>query len=284
MAFVPAHSFVGEPEAPKLALFLHGALGSGSNLRSLASKLTKLRPEYRICLVDLRHHGDSQGAPPPNTLGACAGDLAALIAELQQEPQVILGHSFGGKTALMFAQSFPGRARQIWVLDSNPGSQEPTAANEVIRVIQAVRSTTTPAADRAHVVAELVGQGLSSGTANWLATNLQRQPEGFVWRFNLDAIYELMLDYFRVDLWKVLESGAADSDFRVVVAERSDRWAPENRARLETMLETVRANHDREATVRGSGTVELHIVPNAGHWLHVDNPVFLLELIRQNLY
>jgi pimeloyl-ACP methyl ester carboxylesterase len=284
VAFVPAHSFVGEPGAPKLAFFLHGALGSGNNLRSLASKLAKLRSEYRFCLVDLRHHGDSQGAPPPNTLAACAGDLAALIAELGQEPEVILGHSFGGKTALMFAQLFPGRARQLWVLDSNPGSQEPTAANEVIRVIQAVRNTATPAADRAHVVAELVGQGLSSGTANWLATNLQRKPEGFVWRFNLDAIYELMLDYFRVDLWGVLESGAADSDFRVVVAERSDRWAPENRARLEAMLETVRANHDGEGTVRGSGTVELHIVPNAGHWLHVDNPAFLLELISQNLY
>jgi len=284
VAFVPAHSLVGEPGAPKLALFLHGALGSGNNLRSLASKLAKLRPEYRFCLVDLRHHGDSQGAPPPNTLAACAGDLAALIAELGQEPEVILGHSFGGKTALMFAQLFPGRARQLWVLDSNPGSQEPTAANEVIRVIQAVRNTATPAADRAHVVAELVGQGLSSGTANWLATNLQRKAEGFVWRFNLDAIYELMLDYFRVDLWGVLESGAADSDFRVVVAERSDRWAPENRARLEAMLETVRANHGQERTVRGSGTVELHIVPNAGHWLHVDNPAFLLELISQNLY
>jgi pimeloyl-ACP methyl ester carboxylesterase len=49
-------------------------------------------------------------------------------------------------------------------------------------------------------------------------------------------------------------------------------------------LETVRANHGKEGTVRGSGTVELHIVPNAGHWLHVDNPAFLLELISQNLY
>jgi len=284
VAFVPAYSLVGEPNAPKLALFLHGALGSGSNLRSLAAKLAKLRPEYRFCLVDLRHHGESQGAPPPNTLEACARDLAALLAELGQEPAAILGHSFGGKTALMFAQLFPGRARQLWVLDSNPGSQDPTAANEVIRVIQAVRTTTTPAADRAHVVAELMEQGLSSGTSNWLATNLQRQPEGFVWRFNLDAIYELMLDYFRVDLWPVLESGAADSDFRVVVAERSDRWAPENRARLEAMLETVRVNRDTDPTVRASGTVELHIVPNAGHWLHVDNPAFLLELISQNLY
>ncbi len=281
MVFVPAHSLVGEPSAPKLALLLHGALGSGNNLRSLAVKLSKLRPEYRFCLVDLRHHGESQGAPPPNTLEACANDLAALIAELGQEPQVVAGHSFGGKTALMFGALFPGRARQFWILDSNPGPQEPSAANEVIRVIQAVRTTTTPAADRAQVVAQLTEQGLSSGTSNWLATNLQRRPEGFVWRFNLDAIYELMLDYFRVDLWQVLESSASDSDFRVVVAEQSDRWAPQNRARLEAMLQTVRP---QATTVRGTGTVRLHIVPNAGHWLHVDNPAFLLELIGRDLY
>ena len=274
MPFVPAHTLVGDSAAPKLALLLHGALGSGTNLRSLASKLAKLRPEYRFCLVDLRHHGQSQGAPPPNTLEACAHDLEALVAALGQEPEVIAGHSFGGKTALMYSALFPGRTRQLWILDSNPGAQEPTAANEVIRVIQAVRSTTTPAADRALVVQELTQQGLSGGTANWLATNLERGPQGFVWRFNLDAIYELMLDYFRVDLWSVLESGTADSDFRVVVAERSDRWAPENRARLATMLETVRER----------GTVSLHIVPNAGHWLHVDNPAFLLDLISQNLY
>ena len=68
MTFVPAHTLVGEPNAPKLGLLLHGALGSGTNLRSLAVKLSKLRPEYRFCLVDLRHHGESRGAPPPNTL------------------------------------------------------------------------------------------------------------------------------------------------------------------------------------------------------------------------
>lgn len=278
MPFVPAHTLVGEPSAPKLALFLHGALGSGNNLRSLATKIGKLRPEYRFCLVDLRHHGDSQGAPPPNTLQACARDLDALIGVLGKQPEVIAGHSFGGKTALMFASLFPGRARQFWILDSNPGSQEPTAANEVIHVIQTVRQTTTPAADRTHVVAELMALGISSGTANWLATNLQRTPEGFTWRFNLDAIYELMLDYFRVDLWPVLESGASDSDFRVVVAERSDRWAPENRARLQHLVESGNNRNGR------SNNPQLHLVPNAGHWLHVDNPAFLIELMSKDLY
>jgi esterase len=271
VSFVPSHTLVGEAGATKLALVLHGALGSGNNLRSLSLKLSKQRPEYRFCLVDLRHHGESQGAPPPNTLAACAQDLAALLGQLGQEPEVIAGHSFGGKTALMFASLFPGRARQLWILDSNPGSQEPSPANEVIRVIQAVRATTTPAVERAHVLAELMAQGISSGTANWLATNLQRQADGFVWRFNLDAIYELMLDYFRVDLWPVLESGAGDSDYRVVVAERSDRWAPENRARLQALVETT-------------AQAKLHLVPNAGHWLHVDNPAFLLELMAKDLY
>jgi esterase len=269
--FSLAHALVGEPDAPKLALLLHGALGSGNNLRGLASKLSKLRPEYRFCLVDLRHHGASQGAPPPNTLEACANDLAGLIEQLGVEPPVIAGHSFGGKTSLMFAQLFPGRARQVWVLDSNPGSQPPSDDNEVMRVISAVRATTTPAADRHSVVAGLMAQGLSSGTSNWLATNLERAPDGLVWRFDLDAIHELMLDYFRVDLWPVLESGASDSDFRVVVAEQSDRWAPENRARLRGLAAS-------------SPHAKLHIVPNAGHWLHVDNPAFLLELMRENLY
>ena len=271
MPFTVSYSLVGEPSAAKLALFLHGALGSGNNLRSLATKLGKLRPEYRFCLVDLRHHGASQGAPPPNTLEACAGDLAVLIEQLGQEPAVIAGHSFGGKTALMFAQLFPGRARQLWVLDSNPGRQVPSTDNEVIRVIHAVRATTTPAPERGAVVTELMAQGLSSGTSNWLATNLERRAEGFVWRFNLDAIHELMLDYFRVDLWPVLESGATDTDFRIVVAERSDRWAPENRARLQELAQT-------------RPTTRLDVVPNAGHWLHVDNPGFLLELLARDLY
>jgi pimeloyl-ACP methyl ester carboxylesterase len=270
VAFVPSHALIGEPGAAKLALLLHGALGSGSNLRSLAVKLSRLRPEYRFCLVDLRHHGDSQGAPPPNTLEACARDLDALIHQLGQEPAVIAGHSFGGKTALMFGSLFPGRARQIWTLDSNPGSQEPSPDNEVVRVLQTIRKTTTPASDRQHVVAELMALGLSSGTANWLGTNLHKGAEGLVWRFNLDAIYELMLDYFRMDLWPVLEHPTSGSDFRVVVAERSDRWAPENRSRIQQVAD--------------GSTVSLHVVPNAGHWLHVDNPAFLLELMGRDLY
>lgn len=259
---------IGEPEAPKLAFLLHGALGAGHNLRSIAQKLVKQRPDYRLVLPDLRHHGGSQGAPPPDTLEACALDLRTLASALGQAPSVLIGHSFGGKVALMLA-SLGEELEQVWVLDSNPGTQDPAASPEVLRVIQAVRNTTRGAKDRKTIVNELMEQGLSSGTANWLATNLKLEAGGYVFALDLDAIETLMRDYFSVDLWPVIDSPAGRATYHLVVAAESDRWAQPSRERLEVAAQNPRT--------------PVHVVPNAGHWLHVDNPSFLLSLLSENL-
>jgi pimeloyl-ACP methyl ester carboxylesterase len=268
--FVPAYSLVGDAAAPKLMMLLHGALGSGNNLRSLGTKLVQRRPEYRAALVDLRHHGASLGAPRPSTLRDCAEDLERLAEALSAPPHAIAGHSFGGKVGLMFASIFPGVLRQLWVLDSNPGAQTPGDDHEVLRVLSAVRRTATPAPSRQSLIEELMREGISAGTAQWLATNLRREGDAYVWNLEPEAIHELMLDYFAVDLWPVLEQPSDQIDFRMVVAERSDRWAPGNRARLEQLTQRP--------------AVKLHVVPEAGHWLHVDNPAFLLELMSKELY
>jgi esterase len=268
VSFLLSHFVIGEPGAPKLGFLLHGALGAGHNLRSIAQKLVKLRPDYRLVLPDLRHHGGSQGAPPPDTLEACALDLRALASALGATPSVVIGHSFGGKVALMLA-SLGEDLEQVWVLDSNPGPQDPTANPEVLRVIEAVRRTTRGAKDRKTIVHELVEQGLSSGTANWLATNLKLEGDGYVFALDLDAIETLMRDYFSVDLWPVIDTPAGGATYHLVVAEQSDRWAQPNRERL-------------HAAARNPRT-PLHVVPNAGHWLHVDNPAYLLSLLSENL-
>lgn len=268
VSFLLSHIVIGEPSAPKLGFLLHGALGAGHNLRSIAQKLVKSRPEYRLVLPDLRHHGASQGAPPPDTLEACARDLQTLAAALGQGPSVVIGHSFGGKVALMLA-SLGEDLEQVWVLDSNPGTQDPDANPEVLRVMEAVRRTTRGAKDRKTIVNELVEQGLSSGTANWLATNLKLEDGAYVFALDLDAIERLMRDYFSVDLWPVIESPVGRATYQLVVAEKSDRWAQPSRERL-----TVASRNPR---------TPLHVVPNAGHWLHVDNPAYLLALLSENL-
>lgn len=272
MTFVPHHRLIAPSGAGKLAFVLHGALGSGQNFTRFVQRLAAARPEYRYALVDLRHHGQSAGAPPPNTLAACAADLAALSAALGDEPALVIGHSFGGKVALEFArQGLSSALAQVWVLDSLPGAPADPGDSEITRVIAAVRSVPMPAASRRDVTESLVQHsGLSSGLAEWMGTNLKRSADGrYTWVFDVDAIEELMRDYFRVELWPFLEAPRERPELHLVVAERSDRWTPELRARARALPPSTRVSY--------------HALPNSGHWVHVDNPDGLLALLREHL-
>lgn len=268
-----SHLVVEEPGALATAYVLHGVLGAGHNFRSFIKRLVVERPEWRFVLVDLRHHGRSQGLPPPNTLEACVQDLRDLAASLGSEPEVVIGHSFGGKVALAYARDYgaaPSALQEVWTLDSNPGAQEPSPDHEVLRVLTALRSTPGPFATRDEAVRALRDdRGLSSGLAQWLTTNLERRDEAYVWRFDLDAIAELLEDYFRQDLWPYLEGSRGAPWHHLVVAERSDRWTGSMRERVRSL--------PREASVT------LHELPDAGHWVHVDNPDGLLAMLRTHL-
>jgi pimeloyl-ACP methyl ester carboxylesterase len=276
MSFRLHYRTVGPSEAPKLAFVLHGALGSGQNFSRFCQKLAERRPDYRQVLVDLRHHGQSRGADGPDTLAACAADLSALAEQLGSEPGVLIGHSFGGKVSIEYARQSAERGtasalEQVWVLDAVPGAQPDGEQNsEVSQVMAAVRAVPMPAQSRRDVVQHLVtNAGLSSGLAEWMATNLKRDGQGYSWMFELDGIEALMRDYFRVDLWSFLAQPRSRPEFQLVVAERSDRWTPELRARGRALPEAARVHY--------------HELPNSGHWVHVDNPTVLIEWMAARL-
>jgi pimeloyl-ACP methyl ester carboxylesterase len=270
VSFVPYHRLVDSPSARHTAFVLHGALGSGQNFSRFIRSLAGERPDYRYVLVDLRHHGASAGAPPPNTLASCAADLTALASALGGPPRVVIGHSFGGKVAIEYARQGAAALEQVWVLDSSPGAQDGAGGTEIDRVIRAVRSVPMPAASRRDVTEHLAREsGLSSGLAEWMATNLKRVGESYEWVFDLDAIEELMRDYFRVDTWGYLAEPRERPEFRLVVAERSDRWTP--------------ALRERARALPASSRVVYHELERSGHWVHVDNPSGLLALLREHL-
>jgi esterase len=268
VSFVPSHDVLGEGE--RLAFVCHGILGSRQNWRGFARRLAAALPGWRVVTPDHRNHGDATGAPGPHTVDACADDLATLADHLGQAPEVVVGHSFGGKVALAYVERHGDGLEQAWVLDASPEIWSPAEAadNEVSRVVDALRTVPQPLPRRDEVVDHLTGMGFQRGLARWMTTNLRRTPEGFVWRFDLPAVREMMSDYYDRDLWLALEVPRIGPEVHVVHAARSARWKADVLARLRSPP--------------GGAPTHLHTLADAGHWLHVDAPDALLALMVEH--
>ena len=245
-------------------IFLHGIFGMGRNWTQFARQLVRVRPDLGAVLVDLRLHGHSRGFAPPHSLDACAADVEALSAQLSGSVCGVVGHSFGGKVALVLAERRQLPLERVFVLDSTPESGR--SATPVMAVLQAMQAIPMPAPSRPEVITRLQAQGLSEPIAQWLATNVEGVGQSFVWRFDFAGLKSLIESFFQRDLWNVLEDPASPV-IHMVKAARSDVLDPEAVARIGHLQALY------------SGRLTLDEVAQAGHWLHVDNPEALLELV-----
>lgn len=103
----------------KCVVFIHGLVMD--NLSSwyftVANKVAK---GNRVWLYDLRGHGKSERPKQGYTTDAMVGDLAELLeAEGIDEPVWLVGNSFGGTVALMFALAFPDKTAGLTLVDAH---------------------------------------------------------------------------------------------------------------------------------------------------------------------
>jgi pimeloyl-ACP methyl ester carboxylesterase len=249
-------------------MILHGIYGSGRNWRSVARGLVDLRADWGVALVDLRQHGRSRGFPPPHTLEAAAEDLRGVVRTEGLSVESILGHSFGGKVAMAYAGRPVGRLTSLWVVDSFPGAREPEGG--AWRMLRVLEDHPGPFSDRETALESVRAGGFSLPVAQWMTTNLERDPEGgFRWRLQVDEMRSLLLDFFETDAWTVVESPREGLEVHVVKAGESGLLDDEACRRIEA------AGSER-------GTTHLHVL-EGGHWLNVDNPTGLIELLGSTL-
>ncbi len=245
---------------------LHGIFGSGRNWAGVARRLVRARPDWGAVLVDLREHGASQGFPPPHTLAACAADLGALVRETGRAADAVVGHSFGGKVAMTWVAEGL-RPHQLWVVDSTPEAQAEVGGAR--RLLDRLRDLPGPFGTRDELVEALQEHGLTPAMGHWMATNLAGDPErGYRWRIDLDSLEALLSDFARQDLWEVLTAPPPGTEIHIIRAEGSDVLSGGTLARVEELA-------------RG-GEVSLHPV-SGGHWVNVDNPASLHDLLVDGL-
>jgi pimeloyl-ACP methyl ester carboxylesterase len=217
-------------------------------------------------MPDLRNHGESHAESPPHTVAACARDLVELTERIALPVEAAIGHSFGGKVALAWGEAVEaagGAVRAVWALDTPPGLPELAlaASSEVVALVGALRGLPQPFPRRDSVVTLLAERGFSPMLGQWMTTNVRPGPEGFVWRFDLDGVEAMLRSYAATDAWPWIEDPRRRAAVHLVRGGRSERWTGE------TLARAARAR------------VPVHLLPDAGHWVHVDDPDGLHQLL-----
>ncbi len=254
-------------EPPHVLYVLHGIFGAGRNWAGVARRLVRDRSDWGVRLIDLRQHGASQGFTPPHTLEAAARDLYELSQQLEESPHAMLGHSFGGKVALMYAREHGESRRHLWLIDSTPEAGAP--GGSAWQMLQLVRKAPVEFEARQDLVAFLSQRGIPVATAQWMATNLEKGEHAYRWRFELQAIEELLQSFFQTDLWDVIEQPPNQAQVHIVKAKESSVLSD---AAVQRILRIAQTNP----------RVHFHEVAG-GHWLNADNPEALHTLLCTNL-
>jgi esterase len=259
----------GGTEPGRWLYVLHGIYGAGRNWASVMRRVVRERPEWGALLIDLRQHGSSQGFAPPHTVQAAAADLMRLSAHGAPAPNAVLGHSFGGKVALVYAATVDAPPDQVWVVDSTPESRTP--AGSAWTMLELLESLPREFSSRDDLISAMVERGQPRPVAQWMATNLEADDDNVMrWRLDFDAIRELLLSFFGTDVWSVVESPPAGTEVHLIKAEDS------------TVLDGAALDRARAAAERSHGRTYVHTVAG-GHWVNAENPAAIEALLVQML-
>jgi esterase len=246
---------IGSGEHP--TVLLHGFLGSGKNLRTLAQRWAERDPSRLFLLPDLTGHGASPALPTDADIDTLAADVRETIrAEGLAGPVSLVGHSLGGRVALALLRMDPELVRDLVLLDIIPGPIDDRLSASR-RALDVLLRAPDEAADRRSLRGFLVEGGLSGGLADWLAMNIRLEDGRARWTFDRRALDRLQARISLDDLWDIVEERRVP--MRAVRGGRSAYVRDEDVRRFE------------------EAGVSVDTLPDAGHDVHVEALDALVE-------
>lgn len=249
-------------EGPGL-VFCHGLFGQGRNWTAIGKQFAA---SHAVTLVDLPNHGQSPWTDSVDLL-ADADRLAAQLAREVGDSRgtTLVGHSMGGKVAMLVALRHPELVERLVVVDIAPVTYSHT--DEFTRYIDGMLGLDlSRVAQRADADAALREAVPSDFVRGFLLQNLRRTSEGWRWQVNLRGLRERLegvggwpAEWSEHDPYQgpVLWVAGGDSGYV------KDEYAPA----MEALFPRV-----RRVTIK-----------NAGHYAHSQRPDVFVEVLRRFL-
>ena len=245
------HPAATPTSAPPL-LIAHGLFGSARNWGVIARRLSDRR---EVLAVDMRNHGDSPRFPT-QSYADMAADLAGVIAAHGGRADV-LGHSMGGKAAMLLALTEGAMVNRLVVADIAPVaySHDQTRHITAMRALDLSGLTSRAEAD-ARLAAAVTDPALRAFFLQSL--DLRATPPG--WRINLDVLEAEMP---KIIGWPQV-AGRFDGPTLFLSGALSHYVLPDYRDAIRTLFPAARFAR----------------LPGAGHWLHAEKPREFEETVR----
>lgn len=235
----------------KPLIIMHGLFGMSDNWQGLGRKYAE---EYEVHLVDLRNHGKSLHSSK-FSYTAMSDDLEEYLDKHSINQAYIIGHSMGGKVAMLFSVLNPRRVAKMIVADIAPKAYEPHH-QDVLEALHGLDLSSTKSRSAAQ---ENFSKKLDEGTRQFLLKSLYWKEKGqLAWRFNLEVISKEILMVGE----RLPQNAFFDGEVLFLRGGASNYIKDE----------------DLEDILYHFPNAEIKTIEGAGHWIHAQKPKeFLIQ-------
>jgi pimeloyl-ACP methyl ester carboxylesterase len=217
------------------------------NWKTLATKFAAAG--YEVHMLDLRNHGRSLHSED-FTYAAMVNDIVEYCTGNNLDQVNLIGHSMGGKVAMFFAVAHPEQVNKLVIADIAPRYYRPHH-KDIMAALNAVDFSKKP--DRSQVEQLMAPHVPDFGTRQFLMKSLYwKEPGQLAFRFNLDV--------FNHNIDNIGEALPQDAVF-----EKDTLF-------LKGAKSGYIDDRDLQSIKHHFPNSEVVSIPNAGHWLHAENP------------
>ncbi len=251
-------------------VILHGLYGSSDNWANIGKRLAE---KHTVYMLDQRNHGRSPNADS-HTYNDMRNDLETFFEQHKIEKAILLGHSMGGKVAMWFAADFPEKIERLVIADIAPKDylllNEDSQFNLHRNILLAMQEIDFSLVKSRNDVNDFMAEKLDDARIRqFLLKNVvkDKTSKQFKWRVNAEVLYNHLDEIVSGVNYNWLDDRTPITSYPVIFIRGllSKYILPEDEILIKKIYPDAR----------------IVDIPEAGHWLHAEQPKKFLQAVMQ---